>query len=127
MKPVFAILVGLSVSVVLLVVGTGIASMQLLPPGVDWVAHMPGSTYLAATLGISFGASVLGGYVAAQLASRHRFRSAAGVAALSSVLMLLSFVLPFTGQPPFFLWLVPVLVAGGALAGGAVRALVRDA
>jgi hypothetical protein len=126
MKPAFAVLVGLGVSVALIVVGTLIASARLLPPGVDWVAHMPGPTYLAATLGLSFGAAVLGGYVAAHATTAHRFRTAAVVAASLAVLELVSFVLPFTGQPPFFLWLVPLLVVAGALAGGGIRTLVRE-
>lgn len=126
MKPAFAVLVGVAVGVALIVVGTLVASSTLLPPGVDWVAHMPAPTYLAATLGFSFGAAVLGGYVAAQVTSAHRFRCAVGVAVGLAALELLSFVLPFTGQPPFFLWLVPLLVAVGALAGGGVRTLVRE-
>jgi hypothetical protein len=125
MKLPYAILLGLGVSLMLIVIGTLIASAQLLPPGVDWVAHMPGPTYLAATLGLSFGASVLGGYVAASVASAQRFRAAIGVAVGLAVLELVSFVWPFTGQPPFFLWLLPLLALAGALAGGGVRSLAR--
>jgi hypothetical protein len=125
MKPAFAVLIGVIVSVVLIIVGTLIAAAELLPPRVDWVAHMPGPAYLAATLGLSFGAAVLGGFVAAQLSQAHRFRVAAAVAGVLAVLELASFILPFTGTPPFFLWLVPLLVAVGALAGGGVRALDR--
>ncbi len=126
MKMPYAILAGLGVGLSVIIVGTLVASAQLLPPGVDWVAHMPGRTYLAATLGLSFGAAVVGGYVAAHVTRAHRFRAAVGVALALAAFVLLSFVLPFTGQPAFFLWLVPLLVVVGALSGGGVRSLVRD-
>ncbi len=125
MKPASAILTGVALSALLVVIGTLIASALLLPPRVDWALHMPGPAYLAATLGVSFGAAVLGGFVAAHFASAHRLRAAAVVAAVLALLELLSFVCPFTGQPPFFLWLVPLLAAAGALAGGGARALAR--
>ena len=126
MKQPLAILLGLGVSLVLLVVGALIASAALLPPGVDWVAHMPPPAFLAALLGITFGAGVIGGYVAAHATSAQRFRTAVGVAAALAALVIALHFVPFARQPTVFLWLAPLLAVLGALGGGGIRTLVRD-
>ena len=125
MRPLLAVSLGFAATLVLSTLGEIVLDAALAAP--DGSPLPLGRTFLSATLAVAFAASVVGGFIAAQLARSDRLRAALGVAALSAALLALSALDAPADAPSVIAWALPVLAFVGAASGGAIRANVRAA
>lgn len=121
LKSVLAVVAGLAASVVTVVVLTWLAVLLFF--GGDMSAE-PTPLYLALNVAYSFGAAVLGGWVAARLAPR---RGLAHAVAAAVAILLLSFggsgaeAEGASGVPSWYGTVLSVLAPTGVLLGGWLR------
>jgi hypothetical protein len=102
-----ALLVGLSVPVALAL--TGRFGPQPNPP------------YLAANIGFSVLAAIVGGFVCGWIAGRAPLVHSLVLAAIVLVLGAVSALQPAPGQPAWYPWTMAVVGAVGVCAGGLIR------
>lgn len=121
MRPPLATVLGIVLALVLSFVGQLVTTSLLAAP--DGAPLPIGRTFLSATLALTFGASVIGGFIAAHAASAHRFRVALAVAVALAVFGVLSAMTAPAETPPLIAWAMPIVALLGALSGGAMRAI----
>jgi len=124
MRPVLAATLGIALTLVLSFVGQLATAVLLAAP--DGAPLPIGRTFLSATLAITFGAAVLGGFVAALVSSAHRGRVTLAVALGAACSGILSATEAPPDAPMAIVWSLPVVALVGALAGGGVRLLNRS-
>ena len=118
-RSVGSVVAGLGAATVVVVVMTWVAVVLMF--GGDMTAD-PTTPYLAINLAYSFGAAVLGGWVAARIAAHRPFLHAGIVAAVMLVLAVLGDGgPPDAGVPAWYGPGVGTLGAAGALVGGWLR------
>ena len=124
MRPALAAVLGIAVTLVVSLLGQlALATWLVAPDG----APLPmGRTLLSGALAITFGASVLGGFVGAHTIT-HRWRVVLAVALAAALSGVLSAMRAPADAPALVAWSLPVLALVGALGGGAMRSLNRSA
>lgn len=123
MRPALATVVGITLTIVLAFAGQLATGALLAAP--DGAPLPVGRTLLSATLALTFGASVIGGFVGAHLAQSHRGRVTLAVAAAAGALGVMSALEAPPDAPAPVAWALPVLAVIGALAGGGLRQMSR--
>jgi hypothetical protein len=124
MRPPLAAVLGIVLTLGLSFVGQLVTTSLLAAP--DGAPLPIGRTFLSATLALTFGAAVIGAFVAAHLASAHRFRVALAVAIATALFGVLSALTAPDEIPLWIAWAMPLVAFLGALGGGAVRAMNRS-
>jgi len=122
MRPALAAVVGIAITLLVSFLGQlALATWLVAPDG----APLPiGRTLLSGALAFTFGASVLGGFVAAH-AITHRWQVVVSVAVVAALSGVLSAMQAPADAPALVAWSLPVLAFVGALGGGAIRSLNR--
>ena len=113
---------------IVVMVGVALAAAILIGSGAmipDGPASPPPAGYLTANLIISLLAAVLGGYTTARIVGP---RSLVQVIVLAAIVLALGLVTALTagtgtGQPTWYLYVVPIIGAVGVLAGGHLGSL----
>lgn len=125
-RSILAVVGGLVAMVICVIVGTVVATLAFVPGNLRAMSTPPRGTplpasYLTASLVVSLGGAMLGGWVVTRLAARRPFAHAvvlAGVVLLMSLPELFHASAPPSGQPDWYRLVLPVLGIAGVLIGG---------
>jgi hypothetical protein len=125
MRPAVAIVLGIVLTMGLAYAGQLATAVLLAAP--DGSPLPLGRTFFSATLAITFGASVVGAFVGAHLASSRRNVVAVAIALASAAFGVIAALDAPPEAPPIVAWMMPVVALLGGLGGGGVRAMNRSA
>jgi hypothetical protein len=122
-RPALALLAGLGITVLIVVLGTLIATLAALR-GVDPRSFQPPLGYLIANLAISALGALAGGYTTSRLTNGRSFYTVLLLATLlfvSGVIPVLRGSAPVAGQPEWYPLTLALLAPVGVLLGGLLQ------
>lgn len=128
LRSLAAVVAGYLTMALVVILGTVAATAAFVPGGLAALragaaAGVVPAGYLAANLVVSLLAAMLGGWVAARVATRAPLAHAASLAIAVAVFGLVTALRPAApGQPAWYPWTIVVLGTAGVLLGGWIRA-----
>jgi hypothetical protein len=119
-RPILALLAGLGITVVIVVIGTVLATVAMLH-GADARSFVPSPGYLVAKLGIAVGGAIAGGLATARITAGRSFYTVfllALVLFMSAIAPVVRGAPPQAGQPVWYPLVLAILGPVGVLVGG---------
>ncbi len=120
-RSVAAVLAGLGTAGAIVFVATWVALALMLEPPREGTPPLTTPAYITVNIAYSVIAAALAGYVTARIARRRLMMHARILAFLLLLPVLTTGGQPAPGQPAWYPWIIGLLGALGALAGGHIR------